>query len=69
MNNIVIKKESEEADTKVDDTKISSQSGVWQRLTRLVEHYLAKYQILNFMVVGGIGYFVNMAFIGRLLLF
>lgn len=31
------------------------------RIKDLVVHYLTKYQILNFMIVGGIGYVVNMA--------
>lgn len=33
---------------------------IWQYLQQLVRLYLYKFQVLNFMVVGGIGYAVNM---------
>ena len=32
---------------------------IWQYLQQLVRLYLSKFQILNFMVVGGIGYVIN----------
>jgi len=35
--------------------------GAWAYLTQIVRLYLSRFQILNFMVVGGIGYAINMA--------
>lgn len=32
---------------------------IWQYIQQLVRLYLSKFQILNFMVVGGIGYVIN----------
>ncbi|MDD5287712.1 MAG: glycosyltransferase family 2 protein [Dehalococcoidales bacterium] len=34
---------------------------IWQYLQQLVRLYLYKFQILNFMIVGGIGYVINIA--------
>jgi putative flippase GtrA len=34
--------------------------GIWSCLPQIVRLYLSKFQLLNFMVVGGIGYAVNM---------
>jgi len=34
---------------------------IWQYLKQLVQLYLNKFQITNFMIVGGIGYVINMA--------
>lgn len=42
-----------------DVAKVES-NGLTRRVKRLVTYHLAKYRILNFMVVGGIGFVVNM---------
>jgi dolichol-phosphate mannosyltransferase len=41
---------------------------IWQYLQQLVDLYSYKYQILNFMVVGGIGYVINLGLYYFLLL-
>jgi dolichol-phosphate mannosyltransferase len=38
----------------------SSRRAIWQYLLQLILLYLNKYQISNFMIVGGIGYALNM---------
>jgi len=42
------------------DSKLSNRV-MWQYLKQLVKLYFNKYQISNFMLVGGIGYVINMA--------
>jgi putative flippase GtrA len=58
MSKAVYKKETE---VKTDSTLSPLKSGIWTRLVGTFLHLLEKYQILNFMVVGGIGFIVNMA--------
>ena len=41
---------------------------MWQYLRQLLDLYSYKYQILNFMVVGGIGYVINMGLYSLLIL-
>ena len=44
---------------KEDDSKTKSRNPV-QYIRQLTQHYFDKFQILNFMFVGGIGYVINM---------
>ncbi len=40
---------------------------IWQYVQQLVGLYLAKYQILNFMIVGGLGFVVNILIMNALI--
>ncbi|MDD5190644.1 MAG: glycosyltransferase family 2 protein [Dehalococcoidales bacterium] len=40
---------------------------IWQYVQQLVNLYLAKYQILNFMIVGGLGFIVNILILNALI--
>jgi dolichol-phosphate mannosyltransferase len=65
----VIARGQYEAVTEFPYTFVSRQRGasklskriIWQYLKQLVQLYLNKFQITNFMIVGGIGYIINMA--------
>ena len=46
--------------SQVRDKSQNKEHNPTQYLKKLVQYYLSKYQVLNFMLVGGIGYAINM---------